>query len=79
MHPALHELLVGLGRLGKRAAAAAVGTALEEAQTVASEVQSRIARGRSQAQEMGRRPPKRVKVDVVGVDPGVEVEEDSTR
>jgi len=66
MHPALQQLLIGLGQLGKRAAAAAVDTALEEAEVVVKDVQTRIKAGRSQAQTIGKRPPKYVKVDVVG-------------
>jgi len=64
MDPTVRQILVGLGRLGARAVAAAVDTALEEGQELVAEVAERIQRGRSKAQSIGKRPPRRTHVDV---------------
>jgi hypothetical protein len=64
MDPTVRQILVGLGRLGARAVAAAVDTALEEGQELVAEVAERIQKGRSKAQSIGKRPPRRTHVDV---------------
>jgi hypothetical protein len=56
MHPVAKEFLVGLAKLGARATAAAVDVALEEAQTLVGEVQTRLSNGRQKAQSIGKRP-----------------------
>jgi hypothetical protein len=56
MHPVAKEFLVGLAKLGARATAAAVDVALEEAQTLVGEVQSRLSNGRAKAQSIGKKP-----------------------
>lgn len=58
MDPTVRQILVGLGRLGARAVAAAVDTALEEGQELVAEVADRIQRGRTKAQSIGKRPPR---------------------
>jgi hypothetical protein len=68
MHPVIYELLRGLGKLGKRALAAGVDTALEEAEIVARNVQTRIQAGRKQAQEMSQRPKEHIDVEARVVD-----------
>jgi len=62
-HPALVTLLRGLGQLGRRAAAAAVDTALEEAEVVVDNVRSRLRAGREQAAEMKQRPKRHINVE----------------
>ncbi len=56
MHPVAKEFLVGLAKLGARATAAAVDVALEEAQTLVGEVQTRLSNGRQKAQSIGKKP-----------------------
>jgi hypothetical protein len=81
MHPAAREALLTLGRVGARVVAAGVDAALETANevvtTAAQEVSSRISKGRAHAQKIGRKPSRRVTVDIRTVDEqGFEVEED---
>jgi hypothetical protein len=56
MHPVAKEFLVGLAKLGARATAAAVDVALEEAQELVGEVQTRLSKGRAKAQTIGKKP-----------------------
>jgi hypothetical protein len=75
LHPAAKELLVGLAKLGARSTAAALDVALEEAQDLVGEWQTRIGNGRRKAQKISKKPRENVKVSVAQTDArGVDVE-----
>lgn len=68
MDPRIIDVLRGLGRIGARATAAAVDTALDEAEEFVAEIADRIRTGRATAQSIGKKPPRKVVVDVQPVD-----------
>ena len=57
MHPALKDLLVGLARIGTKAVASGVESALEDVENTLNEGVKRVKTARARAKDIGRQPP----------------------